>query len=246
MTGQCAEFCGDGHATMTITVKVLAARRTYNAMMETRLMATEPSRAPAGRGPVAARPQPLSWLTTVDHKRIGIMYLVLTAFFFLVGGLMALAIRIQLETSDGNALSPERYDQVFTMHGTTMIFLFVVPIMAAFGNYMVPLQIGARDMAFPRLNAPRSGCCCSAASCSTRASCSAARPDVRLDELPAAVGARPGHGQDFWIVGLHIVGLSSMTRRDQLHLHHPQHARAGDAAVADAAVHVDDRASTRS
>ena len=95
----------------------------------------------------------LEWLTTVDHKRIGILYLLLTAFFFLIGGLMALAIRIQLESSSGTALSPERYDQVFTMHGTTMVFLFAVPIMAAFGNYIVPLQIGARDMAFPRLNA---------------------------------------------------------------------------------------------
>ena len=81
------------------------------------------------------------------------MYLILTLFFFLVGGLMALAIRIQLETADGKQLSPDVYDQIFTMHGTTMIFLFVIPIMAAFGNYMVPLQIGARDMAFPRLNA---------------------------------------------------------------------------------------------
>ena len=94
-----------------------------------------------------------SWLTTVDHKRIGIMYLVVTLFFFLIGGLMALIMRIQLETADGSAVSPERYNQIFTMHGTTMVFLFVVPIMAAFGNYIVPLQIGARDMAFPRLNA---------------------------------------------------------------------------------------------
>ena len=76
-----------------------------------------------------------SWLSTVDHKRIGIMYLVLTLFFFLVGGLMALAIRIQLETADGKQLSPDLYDQLFTMHGTTMIFLFIMPVLAGFANY---------------------------------------------------------------------------------------------------------------
>ena len=71
-----------------------------------------------------------SWLVTVDHKRIGIMYLVTTLFFFLIGGLMALVIRLQLETSNGTVVTPEPYDQIFTMHGTTMIFLFVVPVMA--------------------------------------------------------------------------------------------------------------------
>src|SRR5439155_2647280 len=111
---------------------------------------------PAPPAPPAASPTGVglrSWLTTVDHKRIGIMYLVTTLFFFLTGGLMALVIRLQLETSSGTVVSAERYDQIFTMHGTTMVFLFVVPVMAAFGNYMVPLMIGARDMAFPRLNA---------------------------------------------------------------------------------------------
>ena len=94
-----------------------------------------------------------SWLTTVDHKRIGILYLLVTLFFFATGGLMALVIRMQLETASGTVVSPDTYDQVFTMHGTTMVFLFVVPVMAAFGNYIIPLQIGARDMAFPKLNA---------------------------------------------------------------------------------------------
>ena len=94
-----------------------------------------------------------SWLLTVDHKRIGVMYLVVTLFFFLTGGLMALVIRLQLETASGTVVSAQTYDQIFTMHGTTMVFLFTVPVAAAFGNYMVPLQIGARDMAFPKLNA---------------------------------------------------------------------------------------------
>src|SRR3954466_10835963 len=94
-----------------------------------------------------------SWITTVDHQRIGLLYLLVTMFFFLTGGLMALVIRLQLETASGTVVSAETYDQIFTMHGTTMVFLFVVPVMAAFGNYMVPWQIGARDMAFPKLNA---------------------------------------------------------------------------------------------
>ncbi len=93
------------------------------------------------------------WLMTTDHKMIGIMYIVTAFFFFLVGGLEAMLIRTQLAVPNGKVLSPEQYDQVFTMHGVTMIFLFVMPILTGFGNYIVPLMIGARDMAFPRLNA---------------------------------------------------------------------------------------------
>jgi len=95
----------------------------------------------------------LEWVTTVDHKKIGILYMVTAFVFFLVGGIEALLIRIQLGAPDNTFLTPEKYNQLFTMHGTTMIFLFVVPMMAGFGNYFVPLMIGARDMAFPRLNA---------------------------------------------------------------------------------------------
>jgi cytochrome c oxidase subunit 1 len=94
-----------------------------------------------------------SWVTTTDHKKIGIMYLVTTFVFFILGGIEALLIRLQLGTPENTLLSPQTYNQLFTMHGTTMIFLFVVPIMAGFGNYFVPLMIGARDMAFPKLNA---------------------------------------------------------------------------------------------
>ena len=130
-----------------------------------------------------------SWLTTVDHKRIGILYLVLTLFFFLVGGLMALAIRIQLETADGKQISPEMYDQIFTMHGTTMIFLFVVPVMAAFGNYLVPLQIGARDMAFPRLNAASFWLLLFGGVLLYSSFLFGGGARRRLDGLPAAVGA---------------------------------------------------------
>jgi cytochrome c oxidase subunit 1 len=94
-----------------------------------------------------------SWLTTVDHKRIGVMYGVSSFIFFLIGGLEALLIRIQLAGPDQTFLDADQYNRVFTMHGTTMVFLVVMPMSSAFFNLMVPLMIGARDVAFPRLNA---------------------------------------------------------------------------------------------
>ena len=94
-----------------------------------------------------------AWLFTVDHKKIGIMYGVVAFTFFIVGGVEALLIRLQLALPDGRILSADKYNQMFTMHGTTMIFLFAMPMAAAFANYFLPLQIGARDVAFPRLNA---------------------------------------------------------------------------------------------
>jgi cytochrome c oxidase subunit I len=95
----------------------------------------------------------LAWLTTTDHKRIGLMYLYATFLFFILGGVEALLIRLQLGIPDNTLIDPSTYNGLVTMHGTTMIFLFVVPVLAGFGNYLVPLMIGARDMAFPRLNA---------------------------------------------------------------------------------------------
>src|SRR6202453_4329879 len=94
-----------------------------------------------------------SWITTTDHKRIGIMYMVLTFMFFCLGGVEALMMRLQLGAPNNTLVSPETYNQLFTMHGTTMIFLFAVPMMAVIATYFVPLMIGARDMAYPRLNA---------------------------------------------------------------------------------------------
>jgi cytochrome c oxidase subunit 1 len=94
-----------------------------------------------------------SWLTTVDHKRIGALYMYTALAWFLVGGLEALIMRIQLRGPNGGVVSAETFNQLFTMHGTTMIFLVVMPLSAAFFNFLIPLQIGARDVAFPRLNA---------------------------------------------------------------------------------------------
>src|SRR5262249_45361393 len=93
------------------------------------------------------------WLTTVDHKRLGILYIIYGLGFLLVGGVEALIIRIQLMHSHNDFVSPQVFNRMFTMHGTTMIFFMVMPVLFGFANYLVPLMIGARDMAFPRLNA---------------------------------------------------------------------------------------------
>src|SRR3954469_18315364 len=95
----------------------------------------------------------VGWASTVDHKRIGLRYGVTAAAFFLAGGAEAAVMRAQLAQPDEHLLTPEGYNQLFSMHGLTMIFLFVTPMLSGFGNYLVPLMIGARDMAFPRLNA---------------------------------------------------------------------------------------------
>ena len=116
-------------------------------------------RGPPGAGRLPAEPQMSeatglkSWLTTTDHKRIGLLYFLTAFVFFLLGGLEALLIRIQLAQPDNTLVSADMYNQLFTMHGTTMIFLALMPLSAAFFNFIVPLLIGARDVAFPRLNA---------------------------------------------------------------------------------------------
>ena len=95
----------------------------------------------------------LGFFTTVDHKRLGIRYIYTTFVFFALAGLSALAMRAQLTAPELKVLGAQQYDELMTMHGTTMIFLFNTPVLAGFGNYLVPLMIGARDMAYPRLNA---------------------------------------------------------------------------------------------
>src|SRR3989441_4456955 len=93
------------------------------------------------------------WVTTVDHKRLGILYIVYALSFLMIGGIEATVMRIQLIRPQNNFVSPQVFNQMFTMHGTTMIFFVVMPFVFGFANYLVPLMIGARDMAFPRLNA---------------------------------------------------------------------------------------------
>jgi heme/copper-type cytochrome/quinol oxidase subunit 1 len=93
------------------------------------------------------------WLTTTDHKKIGVLYVTTSFLMFIIGGIYALFIRTELAIPGIQFVDPETYNQLFTLHGTTMIFLFVMPMMTGLANYVVPLQIGAADMAFPRINA---------------------------------------------------------------------------------------------
>ena len=120
-------------------------------------MSTIAEHATATRRGMFRRPTAItgwgSWFTTVDHKKIGIMYFITAFFFFLVGGIEALLIRVQLMRPGMDLLTADQYNQIFTMHGLTMIFFAVMPLGAAFFNYLLPLQVGARDVAFPRLNA---------------------------------------------------------------------------------------------
>src|SRR5918996_1424406 len=99
------------------------------------------------------KPGLAAWITTVDHKRIGMKYLYTGLIFFIIGGVESLLLRAQLAQANLEVLDPETYNQIFSMHGTTMMFLFAIPTLSGFGNYLVPLMIGTRDMAFPRLNA---------------------------------------------------------------------------------------------
>ncbi len=153
-----------------------------------------------------------SWLTTVDHKRIGILYIWTALVFFAVGGIMALLIRSQLAAPNEHFLTKDSYNQVVTIHGTTMIFLVVVPILAGFGNYLVPLMIGARDMAFPRLNALSYWLFLFGGvvlMLSFFANHGAARSGW-TSYVPLTTLHSPGHGQDLWILGLHILSISSL------------------------------------
>jgi cytochrome c oxidase subunit I len=154
-----------------------------------------------------------SWLTTTDHKRIGILYLGTTLVFFVAGGVLALLMRTQLATPNEHFITRNAYNSLFTIHGTVMIFLVVVPIFAGFANYLVPLMIGARDMAFPRLNAlsywfflfggltlflsffAAGG----AAKCGW--TCYAPLSEQQYS---------PGNGVDLWILSLHLLSISSL------------------------------------
>ncbi len=153
-----------------------------------------------------------SWLTTVDHKRIGTLYLYTALSFFIVGGLEAVLIRMQLQGPNGRLLSAEMYNQLFTMHGTTMIFLAIMPLSAAFFNYLIPLQIGARDVAFPRLNAFSYWVYLFGGIFITVPIFFAMAPNGGwFGYTPLTTKAySPGINIDFWVIGLQILGVSSL------------------------------------
>jgi cytochrome c oxidase subunit 1 len=154
-----------------------------------------------------------SWLTTVDHKRIGILYIATSGLFFVAGGILALLMRAQLATPNETFLTKGSYNEVMTIHGTTMIFLVVVPVLAGFGNFLVPLMIGAPDMAFPRLNALSYwlyalGGLVLFASFFAKGGASQAGWTAYVPLSTEFY--TPGHGVDFWILSLHILTLSSL------------------------------------
>ena len=152
-----------------------------------------------------------SWAFTVDHKKIGIMYGVVAMVFFFVGGIEALLIRAQLAQPDGTILSADKYNQMFTMHATTMVFLFVMPMAAAFANYMMPLQIGARDVAFPRLNALSLWLFVfGGIFINSSWILGGAADGGWFMYAPNSSGAfSPTNGVDFWTLGLLITGVAS-------------------------------------
>ena len=152
------------------------------------------------------------WLATVDHKKIGTMYGLVSFFWFLVGGIEALLIRLQLGQAESSILSPEVYNQMFTMHGTTMVFLVVMPLSAAFFNWIVPLQIGARDVAFPRLNALSLWVFIFGSILMNISWFAGGAPNGGWFGYPpnSSLGFNPGHGITYWVMGLNILGVASI------------------------------------
>tara|TARA_B100000959_G_C14985319_1_gene625318 strand:- start:1188 stop:3008 length:1821 start_codon:yes stop_codon:yes gene_type:complete len=152
------------------------------------------------------------WLATVDHKKIGTMYGLVAFFWFLVGGIEALLIRLQLGQAESSILSPEVYNQMFTMHGTTMVFLVVMPLSAAFFNWIVPLQIGARDVAFPRLNALSLWVFIFGSILMNISWFVGGAPNGGWFGYPpnSSLGFNPGNGITYWVMGLNILGVASI------------------------------------
>src|SRR5580704_11236315 len=153
----------------------------------------------------------VGWITTIDHKKIGILYGVTSFIFFLVGGCEALLIRLQLATPNGKILTAQIYNQMFTMHGTTMIFLVIMPMSGAFFDYLIPLQIGAPDVAFPRLNAFSYWMFLAGGLFLYSSFLLGGAPNGGwFGYAPnTSITYSPGHNIDFWIFGLLILGIGS-------------------------------------
>ena len=153
-----------------------------------------------------------SWITTVDHKRIAVLYLVTSLAFFMLGGVEALLMRLQLATPEADVVSAERFTELFTMHGTTMVFLALMPLSAAFFNLLVPLMIGARDVAFPRLNALSYWIYLFGGIFMNISFVAGGAPNAGwFGYAPLTDTAfEATHAIDFWAFGLQILGVSSI------------------------------------
>src|ERR1700758_2651893 len=159
------------------------------------------------------------WVATVDHKRLGLLYIAYALTFLLIAGVEALVIRIQLIRPHNDFVSPQVFNRLFTMHGTTMIFFVVMPVLFGFANYLTPLMIGARDMAFPRLNAfsfwmsAMGGLFLYFSFVGGNGLYGAGNaPDVGwFAYAPLTAKAfSPGHSTDFWTLGLLVSGFGSI------------------------------------
>ncbi len=161
--------------------------------------------------PTWQRGKVASWLVTTDHKRIGILYISTALVFFVLAGLMALVVRLQLSQANADVLSADRYNELITIHGTAMVFLVVVPLIAGFANYLVPLMIGARDVAFPRLNALSYWLFfLGGAILMLSFFADGGAADSGWTAYPPLSTQAPGNGQDLWILSLHILTASSL------------------------------------
>jgi cytochrome c oxidase subunit 1/cytochrome c oxidase subunit I+III len=155
----------------------------------------------------------LAWISTVDHKRIGVLYMLTGLFFLVVGGIEALVIRLQLAVPNNHLVAPDRFNQLFTLHGTTMIFLVAMPLLFGFVNYVLPLQIGARDMAFPRLNAfgywcqPFGGILLHFSILAGGAPAVGWFSYAPLSETPYSSSP----GVDYWAIALFVLGLGTIS-----------------------------------
>ncbi len=155
----------------------------------------------------------LDWVSTLDHKRIGIMYILTAVFYLAVAGFEALLMRAQLAFPNNDLLSPEMFNQLFTMHGTTMVFLVGMPVLTGFANYFVPLMIGARDVAFPRLNAFGFWMLFFGALLIHYSFLTGSAPNAGwFSYVPLSTKAYSSlQGVDYWIIGLLIMGIGSVS-----------------------------------
>src|SRR5256885_16599471 len=152
-----------------------------------------------------------NWFTTVDHKKIGLLYSGTAFAFFVIGGIEAMIIRVQLGGPNGHVVDANTYNQIFTMHGTTMIFLVVMPLSAGFANYLVPLMIGARDVAFPRLNAFGYWTFAVGGLLMYSSFLLGGAPNGGWFGYAPLNEQLTGHNMDFWVFGLQILGIASLT-----------------------------------
>ncbi|MGH7458299.1 MAG: cytochrome c oxidase subunit I [Longimicrobiaceae bacterium] len=173
---------------------------------------TATAHAPAVHAPPKSYAGVWGWITTVDHKRIGLLYGATAVFFFLVGGLEALLLRLQLAVPNNTVLNADWYNQLFSMHALTMIFLSLMPISVAFFNYVVPLQIGARDVAFPRLNALSYWIYLFGGVFLNVSFLLGAAPNSGWFAYANITSSQysPGLNMDFYVLGLQVLGVSSI------------------------------------